>query len=238
MIVVGSRALFHHIDSDLGRNPADWDVICVEPEMYDFLERVPDASIHSFRKFNAHKYIGKFDGVGQVEFEIAKDNSGALYLEYCKALGLKVFHVFPRVPIPLYFAPAEVLYSIKKSHIHYPLKFDKHIADYHKLRTLVDGQDILAPITAIRAMETEQFLGKNRTPKLNKPLDMFFNQSVVRYFVHDEVHRIFAIREKPAYQYMQEPGQTTAKVHKELFDKLDYEGQLNTILEEAMVLAF
>lgn len=100
----------------------------------------------------------------------------------------------------LRFAPKEVLYSIKKGHIHFPIKFNKHISAYSILHDDLDGIDRLSNITKMHFKETEKRLGDLKTPSLNKSTKKFFGQSnglVKSFFIHDDIHQVMSHYDRP-----------------------------------------
>ena len=168
MLVVGSKALKYNFP-ELGRIPNDTDVIGnIEDAKYLISALNPSSykegnGIISLYSINNKNYI--FD-TRNVEI-LLTDNSiaNSLYIEREKAKdGLK-------------YASIETLYSIKKSHIHFPIKFRKHINDYCFLSEKLNHKDILKDITKISFIETEKRLGKLKTPSLIKSTKQFFEQS-------------------------------------------------------------
>lgn len=137
------------------------------------------------------------------------------------------------------FACAEILYSLKKSHIHFPIKFEKHINDFIFLNRYFSGVDVLKDITKLKFLETEERLGKLKTPSLNKSVSSFFEQSksyVKSYFIHDDMHKAVAHYDAPLYLRMQRDS-TKAACDKILWEKFTYEDKCKCVLEEAYVIA-
>ena len=160
---------------------------------------------------------------------LLSDNSKSLnlYLDYDKAHD------------GLHYASPEVLFSLKKSHIHFPIKFNKHINDYCFLYDFFKGEDKLSQITKINYKETEERIGKLKTPSLNKSLDKFFGQSdkyFKSYFIHDHIHIAMAHYDKPLYERMQY-DLTLAKCEKVLWEKFTFEEKCKCVLEEVYVIA-
>lgn len=157
-----------------------------------------------------------------------KSKSLKMYREYCNDYG-----------DDLVYAPNEVLFSLKKSHIHYPIKFKKHIDVYNKLYKEFSGIDKLSEITKINNDETSLRLGELKTPKLNKSAKEFFGQSngyVTEYFIHDDIHKMVAYKDEPMYVYMQKDPES-AMCSKDLWDKFKPIEKLHCVLEECYVIA-
>jgi galactose-1-phosphate uridylyltransferase len=137
------------------------------------------------------------------------------------------------------FASPEVLFSLKRSHINFPIRFNKHIEDYTLLYNHFDGIDYLDDITKINFKETEDRLGKLKTPSLNKSVEEFFGQSngyVKSYFVHDDIHKAMAHYHKPLYEMMQ-VDKNLAKCEKDMWNLFTFEDKCKCVLEEAYVIA-
>jgi hypothetical protein len=135
-------------------------------------------------------------------------------------------------------APNEVLYSIKRSHRHYPRFFSKHIRDYQLLKnTIYHFPEELQRLTKIREKETEERVGKLKTPSLMKDKDAFFTDKVSnRVFIHDNIHAVMAHRERPMYEYIAKADGSVAS-DKNKFFALEFESQMMCVLEEAYVIA-
>jgi hypothetical protein len=229
MLIVGSKALkFHFPNLDIKPKDIDligftWDVERLISELQPASTRRGDGIVTFFDVKNTDFFDTK-----NIEILIA-DKSDALksYLDYEDARrGIK-------------YASTKVLYSLKKSHIHFPLHFDKHIKDYVLLNKHFNGVDKLKDITKLNYKETEQRIGKLKTPSLNKKITEFFGQSekfVEYYFIHDDIHKMVAHKDKPLYLYMQKDI-TMAKCEKDMWNEFSFEDKCKCVLEEAYVIA-
>lgn len=224
MLVIGSRALKQHfLNPNWRKFNEDLDLMCTFKEMQNF------CTMYSLKPKELKEYVWNVQTPvwGQVEFELTeKSESAKEYINVCNASSFD-----------LNYAPIEVLYSIKRSHRHYPRAFDKHILDYCNLRKAVNYTDTLEYITKIREAETEKREGKLKTPSLNKKTSEFFDDSVSnQVFVHDDIHRIMAHKPLPMYEYIKV---NTNKVicSKEKFNALLPEEKIWCVLEEAYVIA-
>lgn len=227
MLIVGSKALKHHYP-DYPRIVNDIDLIGYAKEAEIVIKLLDPIEIkrteHTILLRNIKNKTALYD-TNNVEILLC-DNSISLqkYLEYDKG---KIY------------ASIEVLLSLKKSHIHFPIKFKKHIHDYCFLLENLDGQDTLSEITKINYLETEQRVGKLKTPSLNKSVANFFDQSkeyVSSYFIHDDIHQVMSHYDKPLYLKMQKDI-TKAQCDKELWRLFPYEHKCQCVLEEAYVIA-
>jgi hypothetical protein len=227
MLVIGSRALIYHFPS-IKRIAKDVDVIGYKDELPNLISELQPTSIKESKYSTMLKDIKNKNNVfnqPNVELIFADDLVGLQhYLEHDKD---KIF------------ASVETLFSLKKSHIHFPINFKKHIHDYCFLRDKLDGYDALEEITKIQFKETEERLGKLKTPSLNKSVDKFFGQSTEffkSYFVHDDIHKVMAHYEKPLYEKMQS-DKDLAKCDKDKWRVFPYEHKCQCVLEEAYVIA-
>lgn len=222
MIIIGSKALGKE-------NPKDTDFIGTEKEFNDFVELYQD-KITDIKKHDVH-YSFKLNG-RWVEFEVAiEGNSAYDYLTIMNAHGIIDYD---RIPL----ASKEVMLSVKKSHIHFPINFYKHIIDYNKLINEL-GNDSYPLVTKKRFKETEERLGKLKTPKLSKKSKEFFNQSskyVKSYFIHDNIHSVMAHLDKPLYEYMQ-PEKSSAFCSKDMWNNFSDQWKDWCVMEEAYVIA-
>lgn len=156
-----------------------------------------------------------------------------------KSTSLKLYIQHDNAETGIHYASPEVLFSLKKSHINFPIKFVKHIADYSVMYKHFSGIDKLSNITKINYNETENRIGKLKTPSLNKSVKEFFKQSndyIKSYFIHDDMHLAMAHYDKPLYQKMQY-DLTLAKCEKILWEKFIFEEKCKCILEETYVIS-
>jgi hypothetical protein len=239
MIIVGSRALkvyFPNIDRQVG----DVDVIGTNEDIKYLIDTLKPKEVketpHLISLFGIENKTTLFN-TDNVEI-LNADTSDALkkYLEYSKLKDKDMPEIFH---IPIEFAPLEVIYSIKKSHIHFPIKFDKHIKDYCLLNDFFEGEDRLSDITKLNFKETEDRVGKLKTPSLNKSTNQFFGQSkdyVQSFFIHDHIHMVMSHYDRPIYERMQKDS-TLAKCEKDMWDEFSFEDKCKAVLEEAYVIA-
>lgn len=229
MLIVGSKALAHHFPN-LEIKWKDIDLIATRSDLDYLLNALKPKKVVDKNGLVSLIDIEPFGFYDTKNVEVLlSDDSTALksYLDYTGgSSGLR-------------FAPIEVLYSLKKSHIHFPIKFDKHIKDYSILHDELRGVDKLYNITKIHFKEIESRLGKLKTPSLNKSVKNFFDQSngyVKSFFIHDDIHRVMSHYDRPIYEKMQKDS-TLAKCEKDLWEQLSFEEKCKCVLEEAYVIA-
>ena len=234
MLIIGSKALVYHFPS-IDRVAKDTDLIGYKSDLKYYINSLNPSKVKEgngiYTLINIQNKTELFN-TNNVEILIADDSvSLQKYIEYEKSNG--------KLGNGLYYASSEVLFSLKKSHIHFPLHFKKHIGDYTFLNKHFEGIDILKDITKIHYKEIEKRLGELKTPSLNKPIVEFFGQSngfVKSYFIHDDIHKAVAHLDKPLYLYMQRDI-TMAKCEKDMWEEFTFENKCKCVLEEAYAIA-
>lgn len=223
MLIIGSRALNIY---DKSRKVNDLDIICYKKDI-SVLKSI----------FNVNNEIYLKDK----EIIILKTNDFNIEcLLADNVLSLKCYlknEIVSDGNILKIASPA-TLFSIKKAHIHFPIKFEKHIKDYHILKNML-VEDNLKKITELHFKCTEERLGKLKTPNMNQNTDNFFKQSenyVDYIYVHDDVHMIVKHKELPMYKYIQKDD-LKAECNLEMFNRLSNTEKIWTVLEEAYVIA-
>lgn len=128
----------------------------------------------------------------------------------------------------------------KKSHLIYPVHFEKNINDYHLIKSMVGEFELDETMQEYFKLRSDEAKAryKQRTPKLNITTEDFFNSklNVPHYFVHDDIHEVMAHHDEPVYKKMQ-PDPTMAWCAKDMFFALPYEMQVQSMQEEAYVIA-
>lgn len=223
MLLIGSRAMEKF--APVGRTPKDYDYIATYDEALNFITENSDTAR---RIKESDNMISCFINSTLYEFHIAKPGSALEdYLAHNEGSE---------------FADIDTLYSIKLGHIHFPVcqkKFTKHINDLTMLGALCRRNDKLAHLTKKHYCDTEKRLGIIKTAPLTMRSTKFFDQSkdfVKRMFVHDDIHKVMAHRDKPMYTYMQ-PDPTLALCSKKLWSEFPTIEKIQCVLEEAYVIA-
>ena len=232
MLVVGSKALNYHFP-EFQREVKDIDIIGTTDDIKYLIKTLNPEKVldnHNITTLLNIQNQNEFFNTKNVEV-LNSDNSEAL-TEYVK------YETNVNLGGGLRYASPEVLLSLKKSHIHFPIKFQKHIKDYNLLLDFLK-EDKLANITKINFKETELRFGKLKTPSLKKSTRKFFDQSegYLKYFyVHDDIHQVMAHYDRPIYEDMQTTSES-AWCQKELWDNFSFEKKAKCVLEEAYVIA-
>lgn len=233
MLVVGSKALNYHFP-DLKREVKDIDIIGTKDDIKYLINTLSPEKIRETESITTLFNIqtpNEFFNTKNVEI-LNADNSEALseYIKFDTQDG--------KLGSGLRFASPEVLLSLKKSHINFPIKFEKHIKDYNFLLSKLK-EDKLSKITKTNFKETEKRVGELRTPSLKKSTMNFFGQSdgYVKYFyIHDDIHRVMAHYDRPVYEDMQVDS-SSAWCEKDMWNNFSFEKKAKCVLEEAYVIA-
>jgi hypothetical protein len=233
MIIIGSTALADHcrfLGIDF-RKPQDLDIMCTRAEMHKFLPRI-NKFCHITSPSKSHYVVHDPPGFRAIEFQVAENSPAtAAYIAERKESNSAI-EVYGE---PIALASIEMLYSLKRSHRFLARHWEKHIRDYHLLKTLVGGIDSMPEITKLKAEETKH---TKHSPSLNKSKDEFFKDDVSNHvFEHDEIHHVMAHREWPMFMYIADNSTGTVKSSKTKFFELTYKQQIQCVLEEAYVIA-
>ena len=233
MLIVGSKALNYHFP-DLKREVKDIDIIGTKDDIKYLISALNPENVRDTENITTLFNIqtpNDFFNTKNVEI-LNADTSEALseYVKFDTENG--------KLGNDIRYASPEVLLSLKKSHIHFPIKFEKHIQDYNFLLSKLK-EDKLQRITKINFKETEKRVGELKTPSLKKSTMNFFGQSdgYVKYFyIHDDIHRVMAHYDKPVYEDMQ-VDESSAWCEKDMWDNFTFEKKAKCVLEEAYVIA-
>ena len=233
MLVVGSKALNYHFPQ-FKREVKDIDIIGNSDDIKYLINTLNPEKVldnHNITTLLNIQNPNEFFNTKNVEV-LNSDNSESLmeYIKYETKDG--------KLGSGLRYASPEVLLSLKKSHIHFPIKFQKHIKDYNLLLDILK-EDKLNNITKINFKETEDRFGKLKTPSLKKSTSKFFDQSegYVKYFyVHDDIHQVMSHYDRPIYEDMQTNSES-AWCQKDLWENFTFEKKAKCVLEEAYVIA-
>lgn len=214
MLLIGSAALINRLGGEY-RNPKDFDYICTHQEAKDY------CSWHDFKKIipsrDGSKLVCFGDGI-PVELEIAWPGTSAEEILRTE---------------PSSIATLNTLYLLKMSHryLKHSPHFEKTRNDILFLRRL--GAKIMNP-ALLKKREKETYNYPH--PNLNQGKDGFFDPNQLRYvWEHDTIHLAMAYDPlKPAYTKFQTAA---VKVSREMWEQLDDETKLQSVVEEAYVLA-
>lgn len=131
-------------------------------------------------------------------------------------------------------APLNVLAAIKRSHLHRPLGFGKHITHYHKhLKPYLDDS-VSEFLEERKALTLKEF--PQQGPNLRQTVRDFFDDAVEKVYDHDLLHHLFAYSDAPMYTKMQRDP-SVAWCEKSMWDTFSHQEKLWTVAEETMVIA-
>lgn len=227
MLIIGSKALTIRFPK-YKRVVNDIDILGFREDIYKLIQLLNPKEVKS------GKYSTIFKDIQNKNEIFDKDIVEIIFADESKSLQKYLEYDEENL-----FASIEVLFSLKKSHIHYPRKFYTNIRDYILLHNHLQGVDILSNITKIHTEENSKRLGKSKSPSLNKTVEDFFSQS--KYFVkyifdHDSLHAVVAHYDRPLYKLIQK-NHNKAMCDENLWDQLLYEDKCKCVLEEAYVIA-
>jgi len=231
MILIGSRALAYWNKNFKCKDNTDWDVICSDVEFEKLCSSHPD------KRWEQHK----LDTLNNVN--ILKFASDELYPFKNNEIGLN-----------LGVMTMTGLAVLKRSHLHRPRFFNKHISMYHHhgMAKIVNdglvGSD--KELLDERIRLTKDAYG-DRVPSLKMGNDEFFNdpirESGLYVFDHDDIHVVVAHTEShcdgtkiPMYEFMKKPdneSKESAWCERDMWDNFTHEMKIQTVLEESYVIA-
>lgn len=130
-------------------------------------------------------------------------------------------------------APPEVLYTLKISHSFWDIWWDKTMFDicFYQTKNVSFDDDLFK----ILYKDCEKRYGKKKA-YLKKSNDDFFNDSVKRVYVHDDIHKAISYNDAPLYEKIK-TDRSKAMVSYDLFSELCDEDKLNLCREEIFVTA-
>lgn len=137
-----------------------------------------------------------------------------------------------------YVLSPEGLMLFKRSHLHRPIDFQKHIRHYHFLKEkfpLLIANPVYKYFLHERTVLTKVKYG-DRTPKLNKSKKDFFDDYVSKKYEHDEIHYATCFGERPIYEELK-TDDDKVWCSKDKWNQLPHEKKINCVAEEAFVIA-
>lgn len=208
------------------RNPRDFDCIATYNELQNFIKRIKsEKGIVISKPLSENKWVVKDCEGFHYEIEIAwKGSSGDVLLQLEGAVeGTEAM------------ASKEALLALKMSHryLRNSPHFLKTMRDIQSLRAA--GVKMTAELENLWLPQREAETYVYNHPKLNVDKQTFFDDSVGYVYDHDDLHRILAIEESPAYtKYMVDGEQVLTS--REKFFTVSENVRLLGGLEEALVL--
>ncbi len=245
MIIVGSKALNFFIEIDKKRKEnADTDLIMRECDFFEFIEK-NNQHIIKMLPTSDYKYSLTFKNQAgkkrHYEIEISEGVPSSQYLidNQQKVATNELTDEFGNIFNVLNI---EFLFLMKKSHIVFPIHFEKNIADYLLLKRLSNlkySKEEKKFFNMRRKEGQQRYDLYAKTPNLNVSNERFFKYSGVednRVFIHDDLHEVVKHQEKPIYEYLKRNSEK-AWCEKDMFFDLPFEMQIQCVQEEAYVIA-
>jgi len=230
MLFIGSTAFKQHHNLP-GILPKDIDVMGTYEDVSKYVKSLHGDLVAARPFAEGKKYLFVKAGDHKspetiIEAEIAWE--GSLAEEFIKLMDDTAGHTR--------YATLNGLYTLKMSHryLRNSPHFLKTMRDIHFMRTLKARiPDELKDFYKRRMAATYDY----SHPNLSVTKKTFFDGDGIDYkYDHDSIHETVKIGEHPAYWYFK-PDTSEVAVSKDLFEALDYESRINSVLEEAYVLA-
>jgi len=217
-VMIGSRALKTYIPT---KSTNDYDIITTE----DNLQNLP---VTDLVQVCDGKFVGRYKHL-KCEIWIAKPGtSNQMILE--SESTPSDFAKDSAIP------SINVLATIKRSHLYWPIHWDKSISDYHLMKQ--HGAVTIDSLLQKRIQETEDRVGKKKEAKLNYSNDKFFKKSakIGRTYEHDDLHRATCYGEKPLFESLKKDT-NKASVSKKMFNELPDSDKIKVAREECYAIA-
>lgn len=133
-------------------------------------------------------------------------------------------------------ATFDELYTIKFSHIFWDLRngsWEKHARDIMLMQK--SGAKLIEPLYKLLYGVWKEVHGDKKA-NLSQGAKDFFNDKVVRKYVHDSIHASVAYYDAPLYERILADGEEV-KVDKSKWDALSFEDKLKCVREEVYATA-
>lgn len=194
--------------SILKREPKDWDFIDTEAtEVSKFDLNGEQAEIHPWNLLNNSEICEEYAAC-------TVHNNGVEYTGiHLKGLAI-----------------------LKRSHLHRPLNFEKHIRDYHNIKAVCGAFNDKDKEILKRRIKLTKEKYKDRTPSLMKSNDEFFDDFVKKYYIHDQIHEVVAHEDRPMYEKLK-VDMSQAFCERDLWNQLTHEQKVFCVREEAFVIS-
>lgn len=240
MLLIGSRAARFHYPSS--RKPKDFDFIALRSEVKEFLKdrNYQDTSSHEGKiraliDIQGEKVSFEFELIGSYGYISSRELYLQNYLpetatKHDKILGI-TYHV----------ASPHALLLLKKSHITFPIHWEKNINDYLFLLNKLRGQPLPAwwdHIFNLRFNEIKNRVNKNQM-KFDVDNSDFFKKSekfVHRIVEHDSLHQATCFGNEPLFLSAKE-DLSKAALSESKVSQMTHDNKIKMIQEECMALS-
>jgi len=245
-VLIGSKALEYY-----GYNKPVKDI-----DLIVDLKTCKDVHYYCDKKENNICWFDKYP----IDFDMVNDDMASLFVfNICNESRFKVVKLFNKMDVII--PSLEILYAIKKSHIHRILPLTKNNSNdlaiwkksmdmylwmrdklgYQRMDEIIYGKDEDNIIKKIFYLEFDQVTKKfgDTNISMDKPNEEFFNDNVPRFINHDDLHKKVAklCRNEETDLYDQfKVNKENASLNKELFLKGDQNIKIQCLREEIMVL--
>lgn len=135
-----------------------------------------------------------------------------------------------------HFIDPVFLLTIKSAHLGWDIHWNKTLNDiiFFKRKGLSMDRELYKKLVK----DFTKIHGKKWASLKNKDSETFFQDAVKREYVHDDLHELVAVYDRPLYeQILKYPGTKSVECSKEKFDKLSKEDKLLLVQEEIWVTA-
>lgn len=244
MLIIGSVAACYWIQGF--RQPKDLDVWMLPHDFQSWYERNLSSIIDFRPQRNPNKFFAKFVEDSPITMEIRLLTDDCPQMLLFKAQEHSAY--LPICGGRFKVASAKTLLKLKRSHLEFPLRWEKHINDYADLtkfyktnQALCDSQQdnkLLDQGYQQLYTDTCQIHGASQA-KLNMSNEAFFAKSaakVHRTYDHDSIHRAVMFYDQPIFEKIKS-DLTKANCSKDLWNKLSHQDKVRTVQEESMVIA-
>lgn len=131
------------------------------------------------------------------------------------------------------FADPDILFTLKVSHAHWDVKWDKTMWDIEFLKR--KDARLNYRLYHMLVAVWERVHGPKKV-NMSKTMDVFFQDAVQREHDHEHLHELVAFYDRPLHERLR-PDHGTAWCSQERFDDLSDDDQCKTALEEMMAVA-
>lgn len=242
IIVVGSMS--RHVD----RAAKDIDLVVKQRGLEKLAEYLELRRVHheEFERImnGCQKWTGKNEQGKRYEIILVPEQSEVCFQMLFDNLAkdgvgsrLKI-QVVPNAPFYAVACSGDELATLKRSHLNYPIHFEKNIEDYHAL--LKKGFKVIPEMLEVWKETMLKYHGaKKARIKLNVKNEDFFGKSqkvVGRSYEHDSIHKAVMYYREPLYERCK-VDKTKAAISHDLFKKMPDFDQRRMALEEGYAIA-
>jgi hypothetical protein len=131
------------------------------------------------------------------------------------------------------FADPDMLYTLKASHAHWDIKWNKTLYDIHEFQQ--HNCQLNEPLYHKLVKMWETVHGAKRV-NMRQSVDTFWDDAVIRIHDHEDVHQAVKFFDQPMHELIR-PDLSNVWCSEEMFLELSQMGRDKCVLEEMMVTA-